>query len=188
MAGTKTVITRALAQRVLAVVDKGLIYGQDNGDPNPRTWEQINTSNMRPKPGYMCVEAAVCYAMGEPHSDEPSCVSTEVRVWKIAVNDECEWTTKSERARGMRRLAIAQLGSRGVVRKQSFEAALRAVAREGNYPSNWSGGTPLALGALNRKQRFALCEEIVQVLKRLKSPGAKFLSLAPLPRELRKKR
>lgn len=50
-------ITEAIASKVMEVVDHGLTSGV--GEPTP---------------GKMCVEAAVCYALGEPHGDEPSCV------------------------------------------------------------------------------------------------------------------
>lgn len=64
----------------------------------------------KPEPGKMCVEAAVCYAMGLPHGDNPPCVGEAVRAFKIQLND-CRWPGKMERAEGMKELAIAQLGS-----------------------------------------------------------------------------
>lgn len=86
-------IDEALCSRVLEVVDKGLTQG-------------LGT----PKPGKMCVEAAVNYALGLPHGDNPSCVGTAVRAFKIRLNDS-HWSSDEARARGMRKLAIAQLGS-----------------------------------------------------------------------------
>jgi len=64
----------------------------------------------RPEPGQMCVEAAVCYAMGLPHGDDPKCVGKAVRAFKIQLND-CAWPDEMARAEGMKRLAVAQLGS-----------------------------------------------------------------------------
>lgn len=58
----------------------------------------------------MCVEAAVCCALGLPHSDEPTCVGEAVRSAKIVLNDSA-WSSDKARAKGMRRIAIAQLGS-----------------------------------------------------------------------------
>lgn len=95
-------ITRELAQKVLAVVDKGLSEGL--GDPIP---------------GKMCVEAAVCYALGEDHDDKPSCVANAVRSVKIYLNDS-DWPSKKARAQGLRRLAIAQLGSKGKINEPKF--------------------------------------------------------------------
>jgi hypothetical protein len=58
----------------------------------------------------MCVEAAVNYALGLPHGDNPSCVGAAVRAFKIRLND-ADWPTNEARTKGMRKLAIAQLGS-----------------------------------------------------------------------------
>lgn len=87
------VVSRELAARVLEVVDAGLVKGLGS-----------------PQPGKLCVEAAVCYAMGLPHSDQPSCVLPALRALKIGLNDAA-WSSDNVRAAGLRRLAIAQLGS-----------------------------------------------------------------------------
>ncbi len=86
-------ITLNQAKTILLVVDKGLSDGLGV-----------------PKPGQMCVEAAVCYALGLPHNDEPPCVDMQVGEHKIGVND-LRWSTKKERAKGLRKLSIAQLGT-----------------------------------------------------------------------------
>jgi len=86
-------ITAALAAKVLKVVDAGLVNGL--GEPTP---------------GKMCVEAAVCYALDLPHSDHPTCVGEAVRAFKIRLND-ARWSSDKARTNGMRKLAIAQLGS-----------------------------------------------------------------------------
>ena len=88
------ILTPLLVSNVLQVVDKGLVRG-------------VGT----PKPGNMCVEAAVCYAMGLPHGDEPTCVSPVIRKFKIRLNDS-NWSSPKARSKGMRRLAILQLGTR----------------------------------------------------------------------------
>lgn len=80
--------------RVLSVVDAGLVVGLG-----------------KPKPGEMCVEAAVCYALGLPHGDDPSCVHPAIRSLKITLNDS-SWSSDTVRAAGMRRLAILQLGTK----------------------------------------------------------------------------
>ena len=95
-------ITETIARKVLEVVDAGLVSGVGN-----------------PVPGQMCVEAAVCYAMGLPHGDEPSCVSPALRHLKIRLND-CAWSSGRARAKGLRRLAVAQLGSAGVLDDKEF--------------------------------------------------------------------
>jgi hypothetical protein len=58
----------------------------------------------------MCVEAAICYALGYEHGDQPKCVANCIRTYKIAIND-VKWSSNAARAVGMRRAAIAQLGS-----------------------------------------------------------------------------
>ncbi len=63
-------ITEDLVKKILALMDYGITEGMGVSEP-----------------GKMCVEALVCYAMGEPHSDRPSCVAPAVRNLKIALND-----------------------------------------------------------------------------------------------------
>jgi hypothetical protein len=90
---TTLTLTKSHARKVLSVVDAGLCSGKGV-----------------PEPGKMCVEAAVCFALGLPHSDDPPCVGKAVREFKIQLNDS-SWSSDKARARGLRRLAIAQLGS-----------------------------------------------------------------------------
>jgi hypothetical protein len=93
-------VDEALASKVLWVVDHGLVSGIGE-----------------PEPGKLCVEAAVCYAMGLPHSDRPTCVGFAVRAFKIRLNDS-RWSSPEARAKGMRKLAIAQLGSDAIDQKE----------------------------------------------------------------------
>ena len=86
-------LNKNIARKVLEVVDHGLVNGV--GEPIP---------------GKMCIEAAVCFALGLPHGDNPPCVGGAVRSFKISLNDQ-KWPTDKDRTKGMRKLAIAQLGS-----------------------------------------------------------------------------
>src|SRR5208282_1538677 len=95
-------ITEVIARKVLDTVDAGLVKGAGN-----------------PVPGQMCVEAAVCYALGLPHGDNPKCVAPALRALKIRLNDS-NWSSPASRASGMRRLAVAQLGSAGVLDEKEF--------------------------------------------------------------------
>ena len=95
-------VDEGIARRVLDVVDAGLVRGV--GEPIP---------------GQMCAAAAVCYALGLPHGDEPSCISPAVRSLMIRVNDG-RWSSPEARARGLRRLAIAALGSAGTLDEGEF--------------------------------------------------------------------
>lgn len=95
------------ARRVLQVVDAGLIDGVGN-----------------PIPGQMCVEAAVCYALGYPHGDNPKCVGSMARTIKIDLNDADAWPSDKARAKGMRELSVAQLGSNQINQRKFVGAFL----------------------------------------------------------------
>jgi len=92
------------AERVLKVVDCGLSCGLGVA-----------------KPGEMCVEAAVNFALGFEHDDKPDCVDESLRTFKIEWNDKEEWGTKQQRAEGLRRLSIIQLSTNGAFNYSSFE-------------------------------------------------------------------
>ena len=85
-------VTGELVGKIEEVLGRGLCLGQ--GDPSRQ----------------MCVEAAVCFAMGLPHGDNPPCVGGAVRSFKMTLNDSM-WSSNLARAGGMRKVAIAQLGS-----------------------------------------------------------------------------
>ena len=119
-----TTITRDIAAKVRDIVDVGLVSGL--GDPQP---------------GKFCVEAAVCYALGLPHGDDPGCVSPALRALKIRLND-ARWSSPQARARGLRRLAVAQLGSAGVLDDRAFRARVVALS------IRWA--VPIALRAAAR--------------------------------------
>lgn len=99
-------ITQQHIDKLIATIDAGLCVGK--GEPTP---------------GKMCVEAAVCYALGLPHSDDPPCVSRAVRAVKIRLND-IRWSSDAARASGLKKLAIAQLGSAGVIDDSAFSVRL----------------------------------------------------------------
>jgi hypothetical protein len=67
----------------------------------------------------VCIEAAVCEALGLPHGDDPGCVANSVRSFKIRLNDS-RWSSEKARAAGLRDLGLAQLGSKGVVDDTEF--------------------------------------------------------------------
>ena len=92
-------ITKKLVTTLLATVDQGLVKGVGDAD-----------STGKGVPGQMCVEAAVCYALGMEHGDQPNCVDSALRQYKITLNDS-NWSSNTARASGMRRLAVLQLGT-----------------------------------------------------------------------------
>jgi hypothetical protein len=110
-------ITQEIAAKVLSVVDAGLVSGVGE-----------------PVPGKMCVEAAVCFALGLPHSDDPQCVSRAVRSLKIRLNDS-NWSTDKARAQGLRRLAIAQLGTRDKIDDKEFAKRVAELAIKKYVPA-----------------------------------------------------
>lgn len=107
----KVQVNKAFASKVLSIVDKGLTHGL--GDPEP---------------GKMCVEAAVAFASGEDHKDNPSCVDSYLASEKIDLNDDIGWKSNKARARGLRRVAIAQLGSKGKFNAQKYSDLLRKLS------------------------------------------------------------
>ena len=122
----KNSLNEELAQNILDLVGQGLTSG-------------LGVQ----KPGRMCVEAAVCAAMGLPHSDEPPCVGNAVRAFKISLND-ARWSSNESRGQGMLALSIAQLGSDEIDQdeftkivaketiKQILPIALRNAAKRNN--------------------------------------------------------
>lgn len=73
--------------------------------------------------GKMCVEAAISYALGLPHGDRPECVDEAVIEFSIKLND-CPWSSPKKRAAGLRRFALAQLGSAGTIKGGEFTRAM----------------------------------------------------------------
>ena len=80
-------------------------------------------SGVGDRDGQMCIEAAICAALDLPHGDNPSCVEPAIRSYKIALNDKT-WTSPKARAKGLRNLGIAQIGSNGVVDGHEFTKRL----------------------------------------------------------------
>src|SRR6202042_1342774 len=105
-------VTIKQARKVYEVVKCGLSSGLGN-----------------PKPGEMCVEAAVCYALGLPHGDNPeNCVAQALHKFKIGLNDASGWSSNEARAEGMLRLALSQLGSAGVLDEVLFAQKVALLA------------------------------------------------------------
>ena len=130
-------LTEAIATKVLSVVDKGLSSGTGNR-----------------KPGEMSVEAAVCYALGLPHGDDPGCVAPALRTLKIRLNDS-NWSSEAARARGLRRLAIAQLGSKDHLDEKEFRRRVVDYALRVSVPSALRSAASIHK---DEKHKAALCE------------------------------
>lgn len=65
----------------------------------------------QPRYGEMCVEHLIAYVEGTAQSDQPRCVDSIVRSITIVINDSPIWSDNYTRAAGLKRLAIAQLGT-----------------------------------------------------------------------------
>ena len=76
----QTQITEKTVRRILEVVDQGLT-------------NELGIAI----PGQMCVLAAVCFALGERHTDAPSCVDGSVRWLNFGLN-EARWSSNATRA------------------------------------------------------------------------------------------
>jgi hypothetical protein len=163
-------ITEAIARRVLEVVDAGLTVGIGS-----------------PTPGQMCVEAAVCFALDEPHGDNPSCVALPVRNLKTRLNDS-RWSSDMARAKGLRRVAIAQLGTNNAIDETEFIRRVLAISGiKGS--SAWTASEMMHAAAYKVSELTgppstagdrilsAFAENIVQILIELKSPGCQWLYL-----------
>lgn len=86
------------------ILSRGLSYGLQSGDQ-------------------VCIEAAICQTLGLGLSDDPKCVASSVRQFKISLNDSI-WSSPEARAKGLRNLGLAQLGSLGVVSDDEFVTKL----------------------------------------------------------------
>jgi hypothetical protein len=105
-------ITAETRQKLTEIVNAGLVGGLGE-----------------PRPGSLCLEAAVCLALGEPHGDKPSCVAEPDRVFAIRLNDAA-WSSTETRAQALLPLALAQLGTTGTDRSAWVQAlALGTVQR-----------------------------------------------------------
>jgi len=110
-------ITEEHIHKIHALLDQGLSSG-------------LGT----PEPGKMCIEAAICYALDLPHSDDPGCVAQSVRRLKIRLNDS-RWSSNHARAEGMRRLGLIQLGTMGVLDEKEFAKRVARLAIQTCVPN-----------------------------------------------------
>jgi hypothetical protein len=92
-------ITQEQRAKVAEVINAGLVRGLGE-----------------PEPGKLCIEAAICLAMGEPHGDEPTCVAEPDRLYAIKLQDRYPGNA-AERAALFLPLGLAQLGTAGTDRR-----------------------------------------------------------------------
>ena len=99
-------------QKLTEIINAGLVSGLGNA-----------------KAGYLCVEAAICLAMGESHSDRPSCVAEPDRDFAIRINDAM-WSSPEARAKALLPLALAQLGTAGSDRTAWVQRVVEGTIRQ----------------------------------------------------------
>lgn len=142
-------VTKEFVQTLVGLIDLGLPRGLGYQEP-----------------GQMCVQACVKYTMGMRHGDKPSCVDPRVTRVAITLNDMM-WSGNEARGKGMRRLAVAQLGSVDVIDREKFSEGWKIINKK---------LTSVALNrdlAPNDKDHLIAeaAEEVVQLLGKLGSPG-----------------
>lgn len=153
-------ITQAIVDKLNALLDKGLCHGASH-------FTQIT----------FCVQQAVDIAIHEGHkvcaSDNPAeCVNEHVRSLGLRLNDQKQcWTSSKARAEGLRRFAIAELGSQGVVDGQEFFGNLNK-RYNAKYPDRESFQY---YWLKTEADACEVAEMAVQTLIELKSPGAAYL-------------
>lgn len=70
--------------------------------------------------GQMCIEQAITVVLNLPFSDRPTkCVTDEIIDFKISLNDK-GWSSPENRAKHLRNIGLAQIGSKGIVNGQEF--------------------------------------------------------------------
>lgn len=139
-------------------------------------------SGVGSRDGQMCVEAAICAVLDLPYGDDPQCVTSGVRSYKITLNDSL-WSSATALAKGLRDLGIAdfaRLMSERTIRILipdlfdrifSANAACKAAAEECRKE-----GTAASAARADPDAYLLLSAEIaLGVLRDLKSPGCAWL-------------
>ena len=105
-------ITENLCKNALCIIDRGLSNG------------------LRSK-GKVCIEYAIAIASGQPEDrDGPTCVHPSLRSFKIGLNDELPFDNEQHRAKALRRIGIAQLGTDKGFSWKKFTTALHAYNKK----------------------------------------------------------
>ena len=99
-------------------------------------------------------------ALDLPHGDDPQCVSEPLRRLKIRLNDS-SWSSNQARARGLRRLGVAQIGSKGVLDEKEFVRRVVRLSIQKCVPEALRAAATLAKGSRKSDLLTAadLCEK-----------------------------
>jgi hypothetical protein len=166
-------ITKSIVQTLLDIINPGLCHGAGDMD----------------KPGSFCVQQAVSHAVGrDEHGDNPhECVGDKTRSFGVQMND-CDWLNEKTRANGMRRFAVAEMGSNKVSQGQFNRIVCdqwNKIAPYGYDHENDVGNLPQL--CQTDKDREKLCEMAVKALIILETEGSKFLYMTELPKKEQQK-
>lgn len=154
-------ITDKIVSKLLGIIDKGLCHG----------------SGFNSRTGDVCVQQAVNIAvsdksfdqhLGRRPTDRPSCVHIYVRDFGVRLNDRFQGSAE-ERAKLLRKFAVAELGSSSVNMDRFRELLVTKWNKK--YPNRYAL-TPEQIIEWSKKDA---ADTAVEVLTELKSPGTEYL-------------
>lgn len=181
-------ITMDIARKVLAYVRQGLTGGMGDGE----------------REGDMCVQHAVSRATGGTGTevfdddkyvanDQPSCVAGTLRSLGIDLNDAVHWESDAQRAKGLQRFAVAELGtasSRYRFDEEDFVKRMNNLVRTDLADilrKQWELEVPgeiedyaytnINIDDLSAKDLKRYADGIASVLEKMKTPGSEFLCM-----------
>lgn len=124
--------------------------------------------------GGMCMQFVICHALGQGVTDQPSCVNDLVRSYGIWLND-CDWLSNQARANGLRRLAIAQLGTRSS--DYLFDEHLFRVRAQLAMRTMFGTECMDVLKQTNDSMRTLFANQLADILAEMKTPGSEHLCM-----------
>lgn len=113
--------------------------------------------------GKMCVQHVLSTVSGEGKGDDPSCVWHDLRDLMVTLND-AGWSSNAARAEGLKRLAIAEMGSAEWIRKMPYgqyaelKSRMGEAVRQGieaRVPVNNKAGPLISLRGFSQTGEFA---------------------------------
>lgn len=152
-------IQKLMVEKLLGLIDQGLCHGAGRNDGK----------------GDFCVQQAVNRATtnDEEHDDSPYCVEECIRHLGISMNDTFRGTSE-ERARILKRFAVAELGSAGKVSGTQFSIQMTKKWNK-LYPDRKINSYENIFDIMSSSTVETVARVAVEVLKDLESPGSKYL-------------
>lgn len=148
-------ITEKIVQKLLGLLDEGLCHGAGH----------------HYRPGDFCVQQAVNRATtsDEERGDHPNCINPTVCRFGIQLNDVFNGSSH-DRAKILKRFAVAELGSRGTIDGSKFMTRHKEIWKERNPGKQYPGWRPN-----NSRYVQEYADIAVDVLTELGSPGVQYL-------------